>query len=64
MLTEKGRAYLLLAKVRDEWHTFSPSQRAEVADLVERLSQALRREHSVATRQPRAAVPLVGRVAS
>ena len=62
-LTAKGQAAALLVRVRDGWDTFSPSQRAEVADLVDRLSQALRREHSVRDRQP-ARVSLVGRIAS
>jgi hypothetical protein len=41
-LTGKGRAYLALAQVRDRWHEFSDDQKQEVADLVARLSVALR----------------------
>ncbi len=62
-LTGKGQAAALLVRVRDGWDTFSPSQRAEVADLVDRLSQALRREHSVSARTTTAVrVPLLARI--
>ena len=62
-LTTKGKATVLLMQVRDRWDTFSPSQRAEVAELVDRLSVALRREHSLAARTPAAVrVPLLGRL--
>ena len=61
MLTPKGRAAVLLIAVRDRWDTLTPSQQQECADILERLSVALRREHSVLTRQP-SPLPLVGRV--
>jgi len=65
MLTPKGRAAVALIAVRDGWADLSPSQQAECGDLVERLSVALRREHSVADRAPSPVrVPLVGRIAS
>ena len=59
MLTPKGKAYALLVEVRDRWNELSPSQREEAAELVDRLSKALRREEA----RPRPVkVPLVGRV--
>ena len=64
-LTPKGRATVALIAVRDRWEQLSPSQQAEVADLVERLGVALRREHSLANRAPSPArVSLIGRIAS
>ncbi len=44
MLTDKGRVYVALAAVRDRWDQFTPDQRAEVAELVQRLNAAMRRE--------------------
>jgi hypothetical protein len=70
-LTGKGRAVALLVKVRDRWGSLTPDQRAEVTDLVARLSVALRREsksdtvsdfQTLEVSRPR--VPLVGRIAS
>jgi len=43
-LTGKGHATVLLIAIRDQWELLSPSQRHEVAGLVERLAVALRRE--------------------
>ena len=64
-LTGKGRAAVALIAIRDHWDSLSPSQRHEVAGLVERLGVALRREHSLAVRTPSPArTPLVGRIAS
>ena len=65
-LTGKGRAYLALAAVRDRWDSLSDDQQAECADLVARLSVAMRNEKAtspghagVTTR-----VPLVGRLSA
>jgi len=64
-LTLKGTATVALVAVRDRWEQLSSSQQHECADLVERLSAALRREHSVADRAPSPArVSLIGRIAS
>jgi hypothetical protein len=64
MLTTKGKAHVLLTKVRDQWEQFTPDQRAEVADLVAQLAAALRREQmSVRTDNPRP-LPLVGRLSA
>ena len=65
-LTDKGRVYAALLKVRDSWDTFTPDQRAEAAELVARLNATLRRENAASLvpaggNAPRAAVPLVGR---
>jgi len=43
-LTGKGDVAVALIAVRDTWELLSPSQRHEVAGLVERLAVALRRE--------------------
>jgi len=43
-LTPKGRAAVALIAVRDTWEQLSPAQRQEVAELLERLSAALRPE--------------------
>jgi len=65
VLTSKGHAAVALIRVRDGWADLSPSQQAECAELLERLSMAMRREHCVATHAPSSArVPLVGRIAS
>jgi len=53
-LTGKGHATVLLIAIRDQWELLSPSQQAECSALLERLSVALRREHSVADRAPSA----------
>jgi len=45
-LTPKGDAAVALIAVRDTWDLLSPSQQADVADLVERLAGALRREQA------------------
>ena len=67
-LTTKGRATVLLIRVRGNWEQFTPDQRAEVADLVVRLSVAMRREQgnrSISTVfAPRVRVPLVGRLSA
>jgi hypothetical protein len=60
-LTGKGRAYAILLQVRDNWEQFTPDQRAEVADLVARLSLALRREEGSQEIRP---LPLVGRISA
>ena len=44
MLTAKGRAYAILLQVRDRWGTLSAEQQAECAELLDRLSVAMRRE--------------------
>ncbi len=49
-LTGKGTAAALLIRVRDGWDQLSPSQRAEVTDILERLAVALKRSHSVRDR--------------
>jgi len=54
-LTGKGHAAVLLIAVRDHWDSLSPSQRQEVAEILERLAVAMRRQHSVG-------VPLLGRI--
>jgi len=70
-LTPKGRAAALLARIRDGWDDYTPSQRAEVADILEQLAAALKREHSVCQRATAVSpvpaggdvrVPLVGRL--
>jgi len=43
-LTGKGHAAVLLIRVRDGWAALSPGQRQEVAELLERLRVAMRRE--------------------
>jgi hypothetical protein len=65
-LTAKGRAVVLLAKVRDNWETFTPEQWAEVAELVARLAAALRQEKVATTTfsNSRPRVPLVGRISA
>jgi hypothetical protein len=62
-LTGKGRATVVLIRARDNWETFTPDQRAEVADLVARLSVAMRREIVSAPKQSRP-LPLVGRLSA
>ena len=70
-LTVRGRAAALLARIRDGWDDYTPSQRAEVADILEQLAAALKREHSVCQRATAVSpvpaggdvrVPLVGRL--
>jgi hypothetical protein len=64
-LTPKGRATVLLIRVRDNWETFTPDQRAEVADLVARLSVAMRWEETYAGVSSRPVrVPLIGRISA
>ena len=64
-LTAKGTATVALISVRDRWEQLSPSQQAECAELLERLSVAIRREHSLANRAPSPVlVPLVGRLSA
>ena len=58
MLTTQGRLYVALMAVRDHWQDYSPEQRAEVADIVNRLNQALRNENP----QPRRPMQMVGRI--
>ena len=60
VVTDKGCVYLALAAVRDRWDTLTPDQRAEAAELVDRLSKALRREDP----KPRRPLPLVGRISA
>jgi hypothetical protein len=63
-LTAKGRAAVVLIRVRESWDSFTPDQRAEVADLVARLSAAMRRENRSVeqTGSARRPLPLVGRI--
>ncbi len=49
-LSGRGLAVVLLARVRDNWPNYTPSQRAECADILERLAVALKRSHSVRDR--------------
>jgi hypothetical protein len=64
-LTGKGRATVVLIRVRESWDSLTPDQRAEVAELVARLSVAMRREQMSAeptiARRP---LPLVGRISA
>jgi len=48
-LTDKGRAVVLLVAIRAGWEQLSPSQRQEVAELLERLSSIIRPELLPAT---------------
>jgi hypothetical protein len=70
-LTGGGPSAALLARIRDGWDDYTPSQRAEVAAILEQLAAALKREHSVCQRATAVApapaggngrVPLVGRL--
>jgi hypothetical protein len=61
-LTPKGRATVVLIRVRDNWGQFTPEQQAEVADLVARLSVATRREPPANVTH--SALPLVGRLSA
>jgi hypothetical protein len=63
MLTTKGKATVLLIRVRESWDSLTPDQRAEVAELIVRLSVAMRREKfpNFGNSRP---LPLVGRIAS
>ncbi len=49
-LTGRGLAVVLLARIRDQWPDFTPSQRRECELILEQLAVALRRTHSVADR--------------
>jgi hypothetical protein len=60
-LTTKGRATVVLIRVRESWDSLTPDRRAEVAELVARLSVAMRREQ-VVTRVTNRPLPLVGRL--
>jgi hypothetical protein len=65
-LTPKGRATVVLIRIRESWDSLTPDQRAEVAELVARLSVAMRNEQAT-SRVPAGGnvrVPLVGRIAS
>ncbi len=55
-LTGRGLAVVLLARVRDNWPNYTPSQRAECADILERLAACLRRAPSSVR------VPLLARI--
>jgi antitoxin (DNA-binding transcriptional repressor) of toxin-antitoxin stability system len=65
-LTGKGRAVALLVTVRERYDSLSPDQQREVADLVARLSVALRAESSKLATSKLAArpLPLVGRLSA
>jgi hypothetical protein len=63
MLTEKGKAAALLIRVRESWDSLSDDQRAEVAALVVRLNQAMRRE-SVASTQHSHPLPPASRLSA
>jgi hypothetical protein len=63
-LTGKGRAYLALAQVRDRWHEFSDDQKAEVAELVARLSVAMRRENLFPQENGSRPLPLAARISA
>jgi hypothetical protein len=62
-LTPKGKAVVLLVTVRDRWDTLSDDQKQECADLVARLSVAMRRENVSPAKQFRP-LPLVGRISA
>jgi len=55
---------VLLIAVRDRWDTLSPSQQAEAAELLGRLSAALRRETCPHSGQVSPPLPLVGRLSA
>jgi hypothetical protein len=61
-ITPKGRAYIALAAVRDRWDSLTPDQKQECAELVARLSLALRAERLEANRSR--PLPLVGRISA
>ena len=61
VLTGKGRAAALLITVCERWESLSPAQRAQCAEILERLAAALRREQA---RPVDGRVVLAGRVAS
>jgi len=63
-LTPKGRATVALIAVRDRWELLSPSQQAECAELLGRLSVALRRETCPEYGQVSRPLPLVGRLSA
>jgi hypothetical protein len=65
-LTGKGRATVVLIRVRESWDSLTPDQRAEVAELVARLSAALRNEKALSPSHAGVTVrvPLVGRISA
>jgi hypothetical protein len=61
-LTPKGRAAVVLIRVRESWDSLSDGQQQECADLVARLSVALRNEQgNRANRTVSRPLPLIGR---
>jgi hypothetical protein len=62
-LTTKGGAIVALIRIRDQWDSLTPAQQQECADLVARLSVALRRE-TVAQEAVSRPLPLVGRISA
>jgi hypothetical protein len=63
-LTGKGRATVVLIRVRESWDSLTPDQRAEVAELVARLAAALRRETLSDDGKNFRPLPLVGRISA
>jgi hypothetical protein len=63
-LTPKGRATVLLIRVRESWDSLSDDQRAEVADLVAQLAAALRAERNGVNHPVSRPLPLVGRISA
>jgi hypothetical protein len=49
-LTGRGLAVVLLRQVQERWPELTPAQQAECTELLERLSVAFRREHSIRDR--------------
>jgi hypothetical protein len=63
-LTGKGRATVVLIRVRESWDSLTPEQRAEVTELVAQLATALRREEMSRRRDNPRPMPLVGRLSA
>ena len=63
-LTTKGRAAVALIALRDQWELLSPSQRRECAELLGRLSVAMRPAKTASPAPAGGNVPLIGRIAS
>jgi hypothetical protein len=63
-LTPKGRATMVLIRIRESWDSLTPDQRAEVADLVAQLAAALRRDDVPSGAIIRRPLPLIGRISA
>jgi hypothetical protein len=63
-LTTKGRATVVLIRIRESWDSLTPDQRAEVADLVAQLAIAMRREEITQSVRISRPLPLVSHIAS